>query len=349
MILVTGGAGFIGSNFVNLLTQVPSQEFLSPVLVLDKLTYAGNLNNLVRCDNLEFMRLDVNDKKVGEVLSRYRPKQIVHFAAESHVDRSIDSADEFIESNVYGTCRLLEKTLAYYRTLRGYERENFRFIHISTDEVYGDIKDDDDPLDENSQIKPSNPYAATKAASDHMVAAFERTYDLPTITIRLSNNYGPNQFPEKLIPLTILNALRGRPIRIYGEGKNKRNWLHVSDAVLGIKAIMEKGLTGEIYNIGGISESTNNYTVNRICEIINKMFPEKGDIKSLITYVSDRPGHDYRYSLNSQKVLDDVGFSPVMEFEEGLEQTIRWYANNMNWVHDIEDKSYQLINWNFKG
>ncbi len=324
MLLVTGGAGFIGSNFV-LSTLAQSDE---PIVTLDKLTYAGSLANLgaVSGDKRHvFVRGDICDRElVKTLLSKHKPRAIVHFAAESHVDRSISGPAEFVQTNVVGTWSLLEEARAYYK-----DRE-FRFLHVSTDEVYGSLAADEPAFTEEHPFAPNSPYAASKAAADHLVRAYFHTYGLPVLTTNCSNNYGPHQFPEKLIPLMIRNALVGKALPVYGDGRNVRDWLYVTDHCDALRVVLAKGVVGETYNIGGESERNNNEVVATLCRLLDKAKPRKGgSYKDLIAYVTDRPGHDRRYAMNIGKIRRELGWQPRESFESGLEKTVHWYLANL--------------------
>ncbi|MGQ9744771.1 MAG: dTDP-glucose 4,6-dehydratase [Dissulfurimicrobium sp.] len=343
MIFVTGGAGFIGSNFI--LNWLAEDD--EPVVNLDKLTYAGNLENLaVLKDDPRhiFIRGDIGNRGlVSDLLARYRPRAIINFAAESHVDRSIHAPEAFIKTNINGTFNLLSEALAYWRRLKDSEKAEFRFLHISTDEVYGSLGLDDPPFTESSPYAPNSPYSASKAASDHLVRAFHHTYGLPTLITNCSNNYGPYQFPEKLIPLMILNAVKWKPLPVYGDGLNRRDWLYVGDHCDAIKIVLQKGLVGETYNIGGGSEKTNLEVVHTICAILDDLRPDpKGKRRlSLINFVKDRPGHDRRYAIDAGKLRNETGWQPKENFEEGIKKTIIWYLDHMDWVKNIETRAYK--------
>ena len=321
MILVTGGAGFIGSNFV--LSTLKERD--EPILNLDKLTYAGRLSNLelLRDDARHiFVQGDICDRGlVRELLQRHKPRAIVHFAAESHVDRSISGPAPFIETNVTGTFCLLEEARSYSRDIR--------FLHVSSDEVYGSLRPDDPPFTEDTPYAPNSPYAASKAASDHLVRAYHQTYGLPTLTTNCSNNYGPRQFPEKLIPLTIANALSGKPLPVYGDGRNVRDWLYVEDHCEAVRLVLERGRPGETYNIGGSCEKRNIDVVRTICALLDDAKPRKaGQYAALISFVKDRRGHDRRYAMNSSKMGRELGWRPRETFESGLAKTVRWYMEH---------------------
>jgi dTDP-glucose 4,6-dehydratase len=343
MILVTGGAGFIGSNFV--LNWLAEEK--TPVVNLDKLTYAGNLNNLSQIEHHSshhFVQGDIcNRSLVRELLKKYRPRAIVHFAAESHVDRSIYHPEHFVQTNVFGTFYLLEEALFYWKHLHDGERENFRFLHISTDEVYGSISPDALPSKELSPYIPNSPYAASKASADHFVRAYFRTYGLPTITTRSSNNYGPYQFPEKLIPLMIVNALQGKHLPIYGDGLNIRNWLYVQDHCEALRLVLAKGVPGEVYNIGDKTEYTNRDVVTIICSILDELKPDSPyrPHASLIKFVKDRPGHDRRYSLNCTKIREEIGWQAKKKFAINIRKTVSWYLHNMTWIENVISGEYR--------
>jgi dTDP-glucose 4,6-dehydratase len=342
LILVTGGAGFIGSNFI---LQQMQDESVS-ILNLDKLTYAGNLHNL---DSIalhrryEFIHGDIGDRElVRRLLEKHNPGAIVHFAAESHVDRSIRGPEDFIRTNVDGTFALLEETRAYWSALAEEERNRFRFLHVSTDEVYGSLGPKDPPFCETTPYAPNSPYAASKAASDHLVRAYHHTYGLPTLTTNCSNNYGPFQFPEKLIPLMILNARDGKPLPVYGDGKNVRDWLFVEDHCAAIATVLRSGRAGEAYNIGGWNEKPNIEIVETICDLLDEMAPRlRESRRSLITFVKDRPGHDRRYAMDAHKIDRELGWKPKATFEGGIRKTVRWYLENEEWVRAVTSGSYR--------
>lgn len=341
MILVTGGAGFIGSNFV-LDWLARSDE---PIVNLDKLTYAGNSSNLeaLRGDPRHvFVKGDIaNQALVAELLARYRPRAIVHTAAESHVDRSIHGPAEFIQTNINGTFSMLEAARAYWGGLAGAEREGFRFLHMSTDEVYGTLAKDDPAFSETTPYQPNSPYAASKAASDHLVRAYHHTYGLPTLTTNCSNNYGPYHFPEKLIPLVIVNALAGKPIPVYGDGQQVRDWLFVADHCAAIRTVLASGLVGETYNIGGWNERTNLDVVHTLCDILDRLAPRAGgSYREQITFVKDRPGHDRRYAIDARKLERELGWKPAETFETGIARTVRWYLDNGPWVARVQSGDY---------
>ncbi|HJV88134.1 MAG TPA: dTDP-glucose 4,6-dehydratase [Noviherbaspirillum sp.] len=341
MILVTGGAGFIGSNFV--LDWLAGSD--EPVVNLDKLTYAGNLNNLLllRQDSRHiFVKGDIGDTTlVAGLLNRHRPRAIVHFAAESHVDRSILGPGEFITTNVNGTFSLLEAARAYQRDLSDAEQAGFRFLHVSTDEVYGSLGPDDAPFSETTAYAPNSPYSASKAASDHLVRAYHHTYGLPTLTTNCSNNYGPYHFPEKLIPLVITNALAGKDLPIYGDGQNVRDWLYVGDHCAAIRRVLLDGRPGETYNIGGWNEKTNLDVVHTLCDILDRLAPKAaGSYCDQLKFVKDRPGHDRRYAIDARKIERELGWKPAETFESGIQKTVRWYLDHQEWVRDVQSGDY---------
>jgi dTDP-glucose 4,6-dehydratase len=340
MILVTGGAGFIGANFVLDWLAAAGE----PVVNLDKLTYAGNLGNLqsLAGDRRHTcVRGDIGDaQQVGALLREHAPRAIVNFAAESHVDRSIHGPAAFIETNVVGTFNLLEATRAWWSTLPAAERDAFRFLHVSTDEVYGSLGADDPAFCETTPYAPNSPYSASKAGSDHLVRAYHHTYGLPTLTTNCSNNYGPRQFPEKLIPLMIVNAIAGKPLPVYGDGKNVRDWLYVGDHCAAIRTVLERGRPGGTYNIGGNAEMRNVDVVRTICAILSEEAPGR-DHESLITYVKDRPGHDRRYAIDATRIRSELGWEPAQTFDSGIRRTIRWYLDNDAWLRDVASKDYQ--------
>ena len=343
MILVTGGAGFIGSNFV--LDWL--KENNEPVVNLDALTYAGNLENLQSlADDPRhiFMKGNICDKElVTSLLTKYKPRAIVHFAAESHVDRSIFGPDLFFETNVMGTLNLLECAKAYYdQLLSEKERLAFRFLHVSTDEVYGSLTFDEPAFTEETPYRPNSPYSASKASSDHAVRAWFHTYGFPVLTTNCSNNYGPYQFPEKLIPLVISNALARKPLPIYGDGLNIRDWLYVGDHCSAIRCVLENGKIGETYNVGGHNERNNIKIVRTICAILDEMRPHPdGSYANLITYVKDRPGHDRRYAIDSTKLQTQLGWKPKECFETGIRKTVQWYLDHQNWVKNVQSGAYR--------
>lgn len=342
MILVTGGAGFIGSNFV--------LDWLArgnkAVLNVDKLTYAGNLNNLdaLRDDIRHiFVHADICDTDVMlSLLQKHQPTAIVHFAAESHVDRSIRGPIEFVRTNITGTFSLLEAARAYWSQLQSAEKQAFRFLHVSTDEVYGTLGANDTPFSESTGYAPNSPYAATKAASDHLVRSYNQTYGLPTLTTNCSNNYGPYQFPEKLIPLMITNALAGKSLPIYGDGQQIRDWLHVTDHCAAIRLILAVGKCGGAYNVGGWNEKTNLDVVNTLCEILDSLVPRqtKDSYRQYINFVPDRPGHDRRYAIDARKIERELGWKPSETFDSGIRKTVQWYLDNQSWVRDVQSGEY---------
>jgi dTDP-glucose 4,6-dehydratase len=349
MILVTGGAGFIGANFV--LDWLAADG--EPVVNLDKLTYAGNLGNLagLKGDARHvFVRGDIGDRaQVETVLSSHRPRAVVNFAAESHVDRSIHGPAEFIQTNVVGTFALLDAVRGYWSALPETERSHFRFLHVSTDEVYGSLGPSDAAFSETTPYAPNSPYAASKAASDHLVRAYRHTYGLPTLTTNCSNNYGPRQFPEKLIPLTIHNALAGKALPVYGDGLNIRDWLYVGDHCAAIRTVLELAQPGETYNIGGGAEMTNIDVVRAVCRILSELKPGR-DYAAQITFVKDRPGHDRRYAIDARKIRRELGWMPAESFETGLGRTVRWYLDNGAWLDAVTSREYQKwISLNYAG
>jgi len=349
-LLVTGGAGFIGSCFV-LQRVVAADE----VVNLDKLTYSGNLENLDEIKNAAnhvFVRGDIGDEQlVKDLLEKYQPDAVINFAAESHVDRSILDPDVFVKTNVLGTEVLLRVVKDWWKNLEEDKKNKFRFHHISTDEVFGTLSMDDPAFTEETPFAPNSPYSASKASSDHFVRAYHETYGLPTVITNCSNNYGPRQFPEKLIPLMTLNALAGKPLPIYGTGENIRDWLHVEDHCDAIYEVLTKGRVGQTYNIGGRAERTNLFIVNKICEILDDIKPRSDgkSYKEQITFVKDRLGHDLRYAINCSKIEKELGWKPKHNFEDGLKETIQWYLNNEDWVKNIQSGEYQKwIEKNYK-
>jgi dTDP-glucose 4,6-dehydratase len=341
-ILVTGGAGFIGSNFVLQWIETVG----TPVINLDLLSYAGNPANLAALDNDPrhmLVRGDICDAElVASLLREHRPRAIVHFAAESHVDRSITGPEAFIRTNVQGTFNLVEQTRRYWSQLDAAERASFRFLHVSTDEVYGTLGPDDPAFSETTAYAPNSPYAASKASSDHLVRAYHHTYGLPVLTTNCSNNYGPFQFPEKLIPLMILNALEGKPLPVYGDGSNVRDWLFVEDHCSAIRAVLEQGRVGETYNVGGNSERKNIEVVTAICDLVDELRPDAAlqPRRKLLTYVTDRPGHDRRYAINAEKIKSELGWQPDEKFEGGLRKTVAWYLDHADWIENVRTGAY---------
>jgi dTDP-glucose 4,6-dehydratase len=350
MIFVTGGAGFIGSNFVlDWLAQCDE-----PVLNFDKLTYAGNLGNLaaVMADARHcFVKGDICDtQQVAALLAEHKPRAILHFAAESHVDRSILGPGEFVSTNVNGTFSLLEAARAYCAGLPEAQRAAFRFLHVSTDEVYGSLGPDDLPFSETTPYAPNSPYSASKAAADHLVRAYHHTYGLFTLTTNCSNNYGPFHFPEKLIPLMIANALDGKALPIYGDGSNVRDWLYVSDHCAAIRRVLEDGRAGETYNIGGWNEKTNLEVVDALCAILDRLAPKTGSYRDQIAYVKDRPGHDLRYAIDARKIERELGWKPVETFGSGIAKTVKWYLEHQDWVRSVQSGDYlKWVEQNYGG
>jgi dTDP-glucose 4,6-dehydratase len=342
MILVTGGAGFIGSNFVlDWLAQ--SDE---PVVNLDKLTYAGNTENLRSLDGDArhvFVHGDICDRALVErLLATHRPCAIVHFAAESHVDRSIHGPADFMRTNVDGTFTLLEASRSHWSTLDGDEKTSFRFLHVSTDEVYGSLAPDDPPFRETDPYEPNSPYSASKAASDHLVRAWHHTYGLPVLTTNCSNNYGPFHFPEKLIPLMIVNALAGKPLPVYGDGKQVRDWLYVKDHCSAIREVLARGRVGETYNVGGWNEQPNIEIVHAVCALLDELRPDPGGPRArLVTHVTDRPGHDRRYAIDASKIERELGWRPTETFATGLRKTVGWYLEHADWVERVQTGAYR--------
>jgi dTDP-glucose 4,6-dehydratase len=347
MILVTGGAGFIGSNFV--LDWLSSGR--EPVINLDKLTYAGNLDNLavLKGDGRHrFVHGDIGDTGLlANLLREHQPRAIVNFAAESHVDRSIHGPDDFIQTNIVGTFHVLETVRAYWMELNGQAKTSFRFLHVSTDEVYGSLEQNDPAFRETNPYQPNSPYSASKAASDHLVRAYHHTYGLPVLTTNCSNNYGPYQFPEKLIPLVIHNALAGKPLPIYGDGQQIRDWLYVKDHCSAVCRVLDAGRVGETYNIGGWNEKPNLDVVHTLCDTLDELAPPAtrhlslATYRSLITFVKDRPGHDRRYAIDATKIERELGWKPAETFETGIRKTVRWYLENQPWVRNVTSGSYR--------
>jgi dTDP-glucose 4,6-dehydratase len=343
MILVTGGAGFIGANFV--------LDWLAdggePVVNLDALTYAGNLQNLESAaadGRHRFVHGDIRDRDLVErLLAEHAVRAIVHFAAESHVDRSIHGPEDFVSTNVVGTFRLLEAARAHWAALPAGERDAFRFVHVSTDEVYGSLGPDDPAFSETHRYQPNSPYSATKAASDHLVRGYHHTYGLPVVTTNCSNNYGPFQFPEKLIPLVIHNALAGKPLPIYGDGRQVRDWLYVGDHCAAIRRVLEAGRPGEVYNIGGSSEMANIDVVHVLCGILDELRPRTDgrSYREQIAFVKDRPGHDRRYAIDARKITGELGWRPAETFASGMRRTVQWYLDHQDWVANVTSGSYR--------
>ncbi len=343
MILVTGGAGFIGSNFV--LDWVAATG--EPVVNLDKLTYAGNLENLraLEADARHlFVKGDIGDfDLVAKLLAEHRPRVIVNFAAESHVDRSIHGPEDFIQTNIVGSFRLLEAVRAYWGGLPDQDKADFRFLHVSTDEVYGSLGKDDPAFTETHRYEPNSPYSASKAASDHLVRAYHHTYGLPVLTTNCSNNYGPYHFPEKLIPLVIHNALAGKPLPIYGDGQQIRDWLYVADHCSAIRTVLARGRVGETYNVGGWNEKPNLDVVNSVCAILDELSPRTDGkpYKDQMTFVKDRPGHDRRYAIDASKLERELGWRPAETFETGIRKTVQWYLDHQDWVANVTSGAYR--------
>ncbi len=341
MIFVTGGCGFIGSAFVlNWL-----RDCDEPLLNLDALTYAGHLGNLSPAAGhpaYEFVRGDIGDTAlVGELLRTHKPRAIVHFAAESHVDRSIAAPDAFVQTNVVGTVRLLDAVLSYWQGLPSEEAGAFRFLNVGTDEVFGSLEADEPAFTERHAYQPNSPYSASKAAADHFVRAWHHTYELPTITTNCSNNYGPRQFPEKLIPLMVHNALVGKSLPVYGDGKQVRDWLHVDDHCSALRAVLARGVPGETYNIGGRSEKANLEVIHTICAALDELHPQGKPHAQLIRHVQDRRGHDRRYAIDDTKIATSLGWKPAIRFEEGIRSTVEWYLANGDWVESVTSGSYR--------
>ncbi|MEZ5727103.1 MAG: dTDP-glucose 4,6-dehydratase [Burkholderiaceae bacterium] len=343
MILITGGAGFIGSNFV--LDWLAARD--EPIVNLDLLTYAGNAENLVSLEGDArhvFVRGDIGDfDLVSRLLDTHRPRAVLHFAAESHVDRSIHGPEDFVQTNVLGTFRLLEAVRGHLSGLGQTDRDAFRFLHVSTDEVYGSLAPDAPAFAETNRYEPNSPYSATKAASDHLVRAYHHTYGVPVLTTHCSNNYGPYQFPEKLIPLVIRNALAGEPLPIYGDGRQVRDWLHVSDHCAAIRRVLEAGRIGETYNVGGWNEKPNIEVVQSLCAVLDaeRARADGASYADQITYVRDRPGHDRRYAIDASKLADELDWRPAETFETGIRKTVRWYLDHPEWVERVTSGAYQ--------
>jgi dTDP-glucose 4,6-dehydratase len=343
MILVTGGAGFIGGNFILDWLQGSDET----VVNVDKLTYAGNLATL---DSLRgnrdhiFARADICDRAaIDALLAEHKPRAIVHFAAESHVDRSIHGPADFVQTNVIGTFTLLEATRAYWGALPDDQKHSFRFLHVSTDEVYGSLSATDPQFSETTPYAPNSPYSATKAGSDHLVRAYHHTYGLPVLTTNCSNNYGPYQFPEKLVPLMIANAIAGKALPVYGDGRNVRDWLYVGDHCSAIREVLLRGKPGETYNVGGWNEKTNLEVVHTLCDLLDHLKPgASGSYRDQITYVKDRPGHDRRYAIDARKLERELGWKPAETFETGMKKTVQWYLDNQAWSDDVASGDYRL-------
>jgi dTDP-glucose 4,6-dehydratase len=342
-VLITGGAGFIGANFV--LDWVANTD--EKIINLDKLTYAGNLESLASLQNNPqhvFVQGDIGDDKLlPELLTAHQPRAVLNFAAESHVDRSIHGPGDFIETNIVGTFRLLESVRGYWQALAPEAQQQFRFLHVSTDEVYGSLTPQDPAFSENNQYEPNSPYSASKAASDHLVRAWHHTYGLPVLTTNCSNNYGPLHFPEKLIPLMIVNALAGKPLPVYGDGMQVRDWLYVKDHCSAIRRVLESGRLGETYNVGGWNEKPNIEIVNTVCALLDEMRP-RADGQSYatqITYVKDRPGHDRRYAIDARKLEKELGWKPAETFETGIRKTVAWYLDHAEWVAHVQSGAYR--------
>jgi len=345
-ILITGGAGFIGSALIRYIIKNTKHT----VVNVDKLTYSGNLESLESIEvskNYIFEQVDIcNENELLRIFRKNQPDIVMHLAAESHVDRSIDDPGDFIQTNIVGTAILLEQSKNYWQSLKSSKKENFRFLYVSTDEVYGDLAGKSSFFTETSSYRPSSPYSASKASSDHLVRAWYRTYDLPVLITHCSNNYGPCQFPEKLIPHTILNSLAGKNLPVYGDGKQIRDWLYVDDHVFALMNIVQNAKVGETYNIGGNNEIQNIEVVKKVCSILDELIPNKlngmSSFSELITYVKDRPGHDVRYAINANKINKDLGWAPQENFESGIRKTVEWYINNKAWYENIQNGSYQL-------
>ncbi|WP_191832900.1 dTDP-glucose 4,6-dehydratase [Pseudomonas fluorescens] len=342
-ILVTGGAGFIGSNFV--IDWLAHND--EPVINLDKLTYAGNLENLasLKDDTRHiFVQGDIGDGElVARLLAEHKPRAVLNFAAESHVDRSIHGPEDFIETNIVGTFRLLEAVRAYWKSLASDVQQAFRFLHVSTDEVYGSLAKDEPAFSETHQYEPNSPYSASKAASDHLVRAYHHTYGLPVLTTNCSNNYGPLHFPEKLIPLMIVNALAGKALPVYGDGQQIRDWLYVKDHCSAIRRVLEAGKVGEVYNVGGWNEKPNLEIVHTVCALLDELRPRADGQRydAQIAYVTDRPGHDRRYAIDARKLERELGWKPAETFETGIRKTVQWYLDNQDWVSNIQSGAYR--------
>ena len=346
-ILITGGAGFIGSALIRNL----GKNLENKIINIDKLTYSGNLESLRSLKgrkNYIFEKLDICDSiNLQRVINESKPDLVIHLAAESHVDRSIDGPIDFIQTNIFGTFNILECVRVYYQSLKGLKKDNFRFLHVSTDEVYGDLKSTNNFFSEETRYDPSSPYSASKASSDHLVRAWHRTYNLPALITNCSNNYGPFQFPEKLIPHMILSAIKIKPLPVYGDGNQIRDWLYVDDHVSAIMSVALKGKPGETYNVGGNNEIKNIEVVQKICSILDELIPinnsELNSYSELITYVEDRPGHDVRYAIDSSKINKNLGWRPNENFESGIRKTIMWYLENNAWLRSIQNDNFKLV------
>jgi dTDP-glucose 4,6-dehydratase len=342
-VLITGGAGFIGGNFV--LDWIAGSD--EPVLNLDKLTYAGNLQTLASLQGHPchtFVQGDIGDRALVErLLAEHRPRAVIHFAAESHVDRSIHGPGDFIQTNIVGTYHLLESVRGYWSALPEAEKAAFRFLHVSTDEVYGTLSQHDPAFAETNRYEPNSPYSASKAASDHLVRAWHHTYGLPVLTTNCSNNYGPYHFPEKLIPLMIVNALAGKPLPVYGDGMQVRDWLYVKDHCSAIRRVLQAGRLGEVYNVGGWNEKPNIEIVHTVCALLDELRPKQdgSSYASQITHVSDRPGHDRRYAIDARKLERELGWKPAETFESGIRKTVQWYLDHPQWVHNVQSGAYR--------
>jgi dTDP-glucose 4,6-dehydratase len=353
MILVTGSAGFIGANFVLDWCALHDEQ----VLTLDKLTYAGNLESLASLKDDPrhiFVQGDIGDAQlVAKLLTEHQPRAVINFAAESHVDRSIHGPEDFIQTNIVGTFHLLEAVRAYWNGLSGKTKEDFRFLHVSTDEVYGSLSKDEPAFTETHRYEPNSPYSASKAASDHLVRAYHHTYGLPVLTTNCSNNYGPYHFPEKLIPLMIVNALAGKNLPVYGDGQQIRDWLYVKDHCSAIRRVLEKGKLGEVYNVGGWNEKANIDIVHIVCDLLDELRPLPNDsqlrtphsplptYRALITFVTDRPGHDRRYAIDARKLERELGWKPAETFDTGIRKTVQWYLDNQEWVSNVLSGNYR--------
>lgn len=349
-IVVTGAAGFIGSNFVLDWLKRNNEK----VIALDKLTYAGNLENLKSVEkksNYEFVKGDIGDSNlVAGLLKKYQPRAIINFAAESHVDRSIHGPDDFMQTNIIGTYRLLEEVRLFFNILSEVNKKQFRFLHVSTDEVYGTLSSNDPAFKETNQYEPNSPYSASKASSDHLVRAWHHTYGLPVLTTNCSNNYGPYHFPEKLIPLCISKALQGQELPIYGDGQQIRDWLYVVDHCKGIATVLEKGVIGETYNIGGWNEKANLEVVYTLCDLLDELKPleDSKSYREQITFVKDRLGHDRRYAIDATKISNKLGWKPEETFETGIRKTVQWYLDNQDWVANVQSGEYKMwLNKNY--